>query len=244
MAIMKAPHLPLLLACIALTGACAAQTSDFPGASDMRNVARPEGSTLIGGMHIDNDEFAVPTGPVERGSDLGKTVTATGPVDRVAYAGPKSASSLTTYTNLSGQLVRSGFTEVWTCARKTCGSAYSLAGILFQPLVDTIHTGSWGGMIINDLSASNDDVRYGTFRKGNEYMLVLAVLAPGKNSGALLIRVNGPADDAVLREMRQTAAGPDAVQQTSAKDQSPANDAVREKAKATARSIFDRVPHR
>lgn len=219
---------------------CSAQSSDFPGGSDMRSITRPANSFLIGALHIDNDEYEVPVGPVERGSALGKTIKATGPVDTVAYAGRKSASSLTTYSSLSAQLLGSGFVEVWSCARKTCGSAYQLANNLFQPLVDSIHTGNWGGMIIEDLSASNDDIRYGAFRKGTEYVLALGVLSPGQNSGALVVRVGGPADDPVLREpVNKSALDPG---EASTGSPNVADDA-RSKAKTAARSLLHRLGH-
>ena len=237
---MKAPFLLAAAALLPLSLSCSAQTSDFPGGSDMQSITRPANSFLIGAMHIDNDEYEVPVGPVERGTTLGKSIKATGPVDTVAYAGPKSASSLTTYTALSAQLLGSGFVEVWSCARKTCGSPYDLAGILFQPLVDTIHTGGWGGMIIDDLSASNGDVRYGAFRKGTEYVLALGVLSPGHNSGALLVRVNGPADNPVLREPATKAA--------SDSEKSPTGtttvvDTAQSKAKIAAHSLFNHLGH-
>lgn len=195
---MKAPALSLA-AFVLLAIPASAQSSDFPGGSDLRSVARPANSTLIGALHIDNDEYQVPVGPVERGQALGKSVKVTGPIDTVAYAGPKSASTLTTFNGLSSQLLASGYVQTWSCAREACGSAYSLSNILFQPLVDSIHTGEWAGMIIDDLSASNEDIRYGAYRKGTEYLMVVAALQPGNHSGALLVRVNGPADDPVLR---------------------------------------------
>ena len=193
---MKTPL--LLAALVCLSASASAQSSDFPGGSDLRSVTRPAGSFLIGALHIDNDEFQVPIGPVERGDKLGKSINVVGPIDTVAYAGPKSASTITTFNALSAQLLASGYVQTWSCARATCGSAYSLSHILYQPIVDSIHTGEWAGMIIDDLSASNEDIRYGAFKKGAEYILVVAALQPGNHSGALLVRVNGPADDAVL----------------------------------------------
>ena len=233
---MKAYLMLAAATLLPLSVSCSAQSSDFPGGSDMRSITRPANSFLIGALHIDNDEYEVPVGPVERGTALGKSIKASGPVDTVAYAGPKSASSLTTYSALSAQLLGSGFVEVWSCARKTCGSAYSLANILFQPLVDSIHTGTWGGMIIDDLSASNDDIRYGAFRKGTEYVLALGVLAPGQNSGALLVRVNGPADDPVLREpASRSAVDPGGALNL--------GDDARTRAKTAARSLLHRLGH-
>lgn len=176
-----------------------AQSSDYPGASDFHTIARPANSFIIGALHIDNDEFAIPLGPVEWHADhLGKSLTVTGPIDMLAYAGPKTASSLTTYTSLASQLTTSGYTEVWSCSRKTCGSAFYLATILDKPLRDAALQGDWGFWLNDDLNATNDDIRYGTFRKGAEFMLVMGSLSPGDPSGAMLIRVNGPANNPVL----------------------------------------------
>jgi hypothetical protein len=167
----------------------------------MKLPARPANSFIIGAMHIDNDEYAVPVGPVDRNADHpGKSVTATGPIDTIAYAGPATASSLTTYTELKAQLATAGYNEVWNCARATCGSAFALARILDKPLLDTVHKGDWGFYINDDLNATNDDIRYGAFQRGREYMLIMASLQPGKPSGALVIRVNGPAAEPVLQQ--------------------------------------------
>jgi hypothetical protein len=215
--------------------------SDFPGASDFRTLTRPANSFIIGAMHIDNDEYAIPLGPVERNSlELGKSVKVTGPIDTLAYAGPKSASSLTTYTGLTAQLTAAGYKEVWSCARATCGHAFTLAGILDQPMIDSIHGGDWGTWLIDDLDATNGDIRYGTFRKGDEYMLVMAALAPGYPSGALLVRANGPANESVLQ--MQSPAKAQAEQQP-APSQAPATTAQNvEKAKSKARSIMSQFP--
>jgi hypothetical protein len=195
---MLRTYLPLLL--LGSLGAlAAAQTADFPGGRDIQSVARPANSFLIGAMHIDNDEYFVPVGPVEqRSTKLGKTVKVTGPVDTLVYAGPKTASSLTTYTGMASQLKTAGYTEVWSCARATCGGPYDLVNLLAQPLVDSLHEGSWAGWIIDDLYTNNSDVRYGAFQKNGEYVIVVGVLAPGKPSGALVIRANGPATDSAL----------------------------------------------
>lgn len=207
--------------------------SDFPGASDLRNVTRPADSFIIGALHIDNDELAVPTGPVASNARKpAKAVNVTGPIDMLAYAGPKAASSLTVYTGLAGQLKIQGYSEVWSCARASCGSAFTLANILDQPLIDSIHEGSWTSWIINDLNAINDDIRYGAFSKGGEYILVIASHAPGYDSGALIIRANGPANDPVLQ------AAPPAEKSQEEKSASPVNGAVKEK----ARSILNRLP--
>lgn len=225
--------LPLLLLVIA--SSAYTQTSDFPGASDFHAVTRPANSFIIGAIHIDNDEYAIPLGPVEWNADhLGKSLTVTGPIDIIAYAGPATTSSLTTYTNLASQLVASGYTEVWNCARKTCGSAFHLANILDKPLMESIHQGQWGFWINDDLNATNDDIRYGTFRKGTEYMLVMGVLAPGQPSGALLIRVNGPASDAVTAQPGAAAEQPPTVP-------SPTGNA-RNRIRAAAQSVLNRVP--
>lgn len=189
-----------LVAAVAATAVASEPVSDFPGASDLRTLTRPANSYIIGAMHVDNDEYAVPLGPVESHSTtLGKNLLVTGPIDTLAYAGPKTASTLTTYNELASQLTGSGYTLVWSCARATCGSGFTLANILDKPMIDSIHTGNWGFWLNDDLNATNDDIRYGTFRKGAEYMLVMASLQPGQDSGALVIRVNGPNSDPVLR---------------------------------------------
>lgn len=175
-------------------------SSDLPGASDLRILTRPGNSFIIGAMHIDNDAYAIPIGPVERGESLGKSVTATGSIDLLAYAGPRTASSFTTYTALASQLTAAGYAEVWNCARKSCGSAFSLANILDKPVIASIHTGDWSQWMIACLNATNDDIRYGAFRKGQEYVLVMGALSPGYPSGALVVRVNGPANEPVITE--------------------------------------------
>lgn len=221
--------------------------SDFPGASDFHVLTRPTNSFIIGARHIDNDEYSIPLGPVESNSkQLGKSTTATGPIDVLAYAGPKTASSLTTYTALAGQLRAAGYTEVWSCARQSCGSGYTLATILSQPTIDSIHTGNWASWMIDSLDATNDDVRYGTFRKGNEYMLVMGALSPGYPSGALAIRVNGPANESVLQAEGPKAADEDASR-TAAPAATPSTTpsnpaATAEKVKSKARSIWNQIP--
>ena len=188
---------PLVL--LALTPMLFAQTSDFPGGTDLRPVRRPANSVMLGAMHIDDDEYQIPMGPVEHGATkLGKSVTARGPVDVVAYAGPKTASTLTTYGAMSSQLLAAGYTQSWSCVRDTCGDPYTLAGLLAQPLVDAMQTSSGGGPIIDTLYTSNKDVRFGSFHKGAEYLLIVAVLSPGHPSGALMVRVNGPATEPVV----------------------------------------------
>jgi hypothetical protein len=177
-----------------------AQTTDFPGASDIPRIVRPAGSFIIGAMRIDNDEFEVPLGPIERSAPKpAKTLTVTGSVDRLAYAGPTTTSTLSTYSWIATQLKAAGYTEVFTCARATCGSAYRLANYLAQPLIDSTHQGDWAHWMIDDLYAANDDIRYGTFRRGAEYLCVLAALVPGHPSGALLIRIADPSSKPVLQ---------------------------------------------
>ncbi|QNI36885.1 hypothetical protein [Edaphobacter albus] len=236
----------VLLAFTVSVAVASEPTSDFPGASDFHVLTRPTNSFIIGARHIDNDEYAIPLGPVESNSkELGKSTTVTGPIDVLAYAGPKTASSLTTYTTLTSQLTAAGYTEVWSCARKTCGSGYSLATILSQPTIDSIHVGNWASWMIDSLDATNDDVRYGTFHKGNEYMLVMGALSPGYPSGALVIRVNGPATESVLQEASANAdadssrtAAPAAS--TPATQSNPA--AASDKVKSKARSIWNQIP--
>lgn len=221
-----------------------AQEADFPGASDFRTLTRPANSLILGAMHIDNDEYAVPLGPVERNAKApAKSLTVTGAIDMVAYGGPKTASSLTTFGELTSQLKTQGYTEVWTCARATCGSAFTLANILDKPLIDSIHQGDWGHYLIDDLNATNDDIRYGTYRKGEEYMLVMAALAPGYPSGALVIRVNGPANDPVLRLQGDTAStnsnGTNAASTTNAGSNSNARG---QKIRSAAHSLWNKIP--
>jgi hypothetical protein len=176
-----------------------AQTSDFPGASDFPSIVRPANSFIIGAMHIDNDEYSIPLGPVGNSEQLGKSKTVTGPIDELAYAGPKTTSTLTTYTGLVSQLTAAGYKEEWSCARATCGNAFNLSNILDKSLIATIHEGNWGILIINDLNATNNDVRFGVFRRSAQYMLVMSSLDPGYPSGAMLIRVNGPAGEPVTK---------------------------------------------
>ncbi|MDE1154658.1 MAG: hypothetical protein PW735_02890 [Acidobacteriaceae bacterium] len=180
----------------------AAQTSDFPGASDFPEVHRPPDSFLIGAKRVDLDEFAIPVGPVERGGPAhpGKALHATGSIDYLAYSGPKTTSSLATYTGLAAQLRNEGFTEVYSCSRASCGSAFTLDNLLSQPLVDSIHTGDWGHYLIDDLDSTTDDSRYGVFQRGGVYYLVLASLGSGYRSGSLLIRVAQPPAASVLAE--------------------------------------------
>ncbi len=218
-----------------------AQEADFPGAQDLRNVARPANSQIVGAMHIDNDEYSVPVGPAGQ-RKLGKTVVVTGPVDVLAYAGPTTASSLTTYTGLSSQLKQQGYSEVFTCVRATCGDTYGLIGILAQPLIDTMHEGTWGGQIIDATFTSNSDARYGAFKKGEEYVLALGVLSPGHKSGAMLIRLNGPADQTVLAPAETKAAETSAAQPAQ-QSKSASNQAGRDAVKAAARSMWSSIPH-
>lgn len=237
------PAAVLLLVATASIALASEPSSDFPGASDFRSLTRPANSLLIGAMHIDNDEYAIPLGPIEHGSSdaLGKSTTATGPIDVVAYSGPKTASSLTTYTALAGQLTAAGYTEMWSCVRKTCGSGFGLAKILDQPLIDSIHTGEWGTWLINSLDATNDDVRYGTFRKGGEYMLVMGALSPGYPSGALVIRVNGPAGESVLQSSEPKTAE-DAGSTTAQPAETDPAASAGQKIKSKARSIMNQIP--
>ena len=217
-----------------------AQTSDLPTASDFKTINRPANSFIVGAQHIDNDEYAVPLGPVERSAaHLGKTITVTGSIDTLVYSGPTTASSLTTYNNLVSQLTTQGYEPVWACSRATCGSAFTLVVLLSKPVLDA-NPGDWGHAIINSLYAANDDIRYGSFRKGDEYLLVTGTLSPGKSSGALVIRVNGPGPS-VLQAVQQPKAP--AADATSAPAASPANAASQGKVRAAARSILDRIGH-
>lgn len=189
---------PLALLFLAATSTAIAQTSDLPNGNDMRDIHRPANSFLIGAMHSDRDEYAVPIGPVARGNQSpAKSVTVTGPIDTVAYAGPQTTSSFATYDQLHAQVIAQGYTEVWSCIRTTCGSAFTLANILDKPLIDAVHDRDYGFYLNDDLNATNDDTRYGAFRKGDTYLLIMASLQPGKPSGSLIVRVNGPADDIV-----------------------------------------------
>ncbi len=190
----------ILASIVAFGPALLAQTSDFPGASDFPNLKRPAGTTIIGAHRIDNDEFSVPVGPVGSNSKLtGKSVSATGSIDTLAYAGATTTSSLSSYSAWTGQLREAGYTEVWGCARATYGNAYTLINYLAQPTIDTMRTGNWGRYMIEDLYATNDDTRYGVFRKGGEFMLVATSLAPGKPSGSILIRISNPPAVSILQ---------------------------------------------
>ena len=121
-----------------------------------------------------------------------------------------------------------------------------MATILSQPTIDSIHTGNWASWMIDSLDAANDDVRYGTFRKDNEYMLIMGALSPGYPSGALAIRVNGPANESVLQAKTPKATEADGSRTdpptatTSTTQSNPA--ATAEKVKSKARSIWNQIP--
>ncbi len=235
------PNLGLTLL-LGTTVVLQAQTSDLPRSSDFKTINRPSNSFIAGAMHIDNDEYAVPVGPVERSaSHLGKTSTVTGPIDTLVYTGPTTASSLTTYTNLTSQLTMQGYEPVWSCSRVTCGSAFTLMQLLSKSVLDATH-GEWGHAIISCLYAANDDIRYGSFRKADEYVLVLASLSPGNRSGALVVRVNG-VDGSALQAASQEKPQGAATNATAGSNAGDANSTARTKAHATARSIFDRITH-
>ncbi len=205
-----------------------AQTSDYPGASDLPGITRPANSFIIGAMHIDNDEFQVPVGPVDRNSErLGIVITATGPIDTIAYAGPVTVSSFANYNALKAQAMAAGYTEIWSCARTTCGSAFALARILDKALEATIVPSGRAIDLNNELNATNDDIRYGAFRRGDVFLLIMASLQPGRPSGSLIIRVNGPVNESAL----QTA---------TAESKDPQNPAATQQ-KAPAPSFRDRI---
>jgi hypothetical protein len=132
-------------------------------------------------------------------SDFPAITRPTGSVDRLAYAGLTTTSTFSTYSAIASQLKAAGYTEIYTCARATCGSAYHLATYLTQPLINSTHQGDWAHWMIDDLYAANDDIRYGTFRRGAEYLCVLAALVPGHPAGALLIRIANPSSKSVLQ---------------------------------------------
>ncbi|MDE1163703.1 MAG: hypothetical protein PW792_17400 [Acidobacteriaceae bacterium] len=198
----------LAAAALFATAPLFAQTSDFPGASDFPEIQRPTNAIAIGAMRIDMDEFVIPTGPVERSGSprAGKSVTAQGSIDYLAYSGSTTTSSLATYTGLATQVRAHGFKEIYSCARTTCGSAFTLDELLGQPVIASIHTGNWGHYMINSLNATNDDSRYGVFQKEGVYFLLLASLSPGEHAGALIIRIANPPQPPILQSA--AAAGP------------------------------------
>lgn len=153
----------------------------------MAGLQRPANSIISGAMHIDRDEFQLPTGAYIDNS-FSKTTTVVGAVDELAYSGPPSTSTLANFEDLLAQLRRAGYTPVFTCIRKACGG-YHFGAALAQPLIDSIHN-EYGGLTVDALSAPGDDVRYAALRRGGEYLGLLTTLNPGTHSGVLLIHVS------------------------------------------------------
>jgi hypothetical protein len=76
----------VLLASSASIASAFEPASDLPGASDLHVLTRPANSFLIAARHIDNDEYAIPLGPVESNSKQpGKSTTATAPIDVLTW---------------------------------------------------------------------------------------------------------------------------------------------------------------
>lgn len=158
-------------------------TTDYPNSSDWSTVTRPAGSVIAGASHIDYDEYAVPLGRYYN-SRFGKTVTATGAVDMLAYLGPSTVSTFQNMGLITTQLTGEGYKQIFTCVREACnGAAF---GVAFQgPLMATLSGSGTGyyNFALYSLSAAAGDMRYAAFQKGEEYLCVMAVLNPGKYSG-------------------------------------------------------------
>ncbi|MFN2975025.1 DUF4892 domain-containing protein [Terriglobus aquaticus] len=183
----------LLLATLVIALPVSAQmpTSDYPGSVDWPVAPRPANSIIVAASHTDSDEFKVPLGPYNSNvqDHFQKTVTATGAVDKVAFSGPPSTSTFAAFNRTRDQLVAAHYTAVYTCIGKGCGG-YQFVMELAQPLIDATAS-PYSNLTIDTMAAVTEDVRYGVFQRGNEYLMVVAALAPGKYSGLLLIDVGG-----------------------------------------------------
>ena len=184
----------VLLALLSFAGAAAAQnqTLDYPEGADWATVSRPAGSIIAGSSHIDNDEFAVPLGRYYN-SKFGKTVTATGAVDTLAYSGPATVSSFENMNLLTTQLTGEGYEPIFACVREQCNAA-AFAYAFRSPLLAVLGGTGYHNFALESLGAAGGDMRYTAFQKGTEYMCVMTVLNPGRHSGVLLVNVGGSHD--------------------------------------------------
>ena len=184
-------HLLLATLVVALPAAAQTPTSDYPGSVDWPVVQRPAHSIIVAASHTDSDEFKVPLGPYNANlqDHFQKTVTAAGTVDKVAFSGPPSTSTLSAFSSTRDQLVAAHYKPVYTCVGRACGG-FQFAMELAQPLIDAT-VSPYNNLTNDTMAAFTEDVRYGVFQRGNEYLMVVAALAPGKYSGLLLIDVGG-----------------------------------------------------
>ena len=183
----------LLLAMLGTALPVAAQTltTDYPGSVDWPVVQRPARSIIVAAAHTDSDEFKVPLGPYNSNvpDHFQKTTTVVGAVDKIVWSGPPSTSTFAAFNSTRAQLVAANYKPLYACVGKACGG-YQFAMQIAQPLIDATAS-PYTNLTIDTMGAVNDDVRYGVFQRGDEYLLVLADLAPGKYSGLLLIDIGG-----------------------------------------------------
>lgn len=102
---------------------------DLPGFAPLEGIQVYDGACLFGAEDAGFVNFPLPIGPME-GRAFTKFETLEGQLQRRLYVGPEGASALDVFGNYRAALAAAGFTTLFECAGRACGSNNALLGKL------------------------------------------------------------------------------------------------------------------
>jgi OOP family OmpA-OmpF porin len=122
-AILAAPHQARAETC-----------PDLPGFAPLEGIQVYEGACLFGAEDAGFVKYPLPTGPME-GRAFTRFDTLEGQLQRRLYVGPEGASAADVFGNYRAALAAAGFTTVFECAGRECGSPNALLGkiVIYGP---------------------------------------------------------------------------------------------------------------
>jgi OmpA-OmpF porin, OOP family len=120
-----------LVAAFFLFGTCFAQAQDCPGIGDIKDypdLPVYNGACLIGGSSGAFSKYTLATGPIVKGASLASSENLEGTLDRRLYVAPEGTSATDLFQNYKQGLEAAGYSVLYLCDGKECGSKNALLG--------------------------------------------------------------------------------------------------------------------
>lgn len=107
---------------------------DLPGFAPLEGIQVYEGACLFGAEDAGFAMYRLPTGPIKGGA-LTQSEPLDGQLQRRLYVAPEGASAADVFGNYRAALAAAGFTTLFECAGRDCGSPNALLGkkIIYGP---------------------------------------------------------------------------------------------------------------
>ncbi len=109
--------------------AAAETCPELPGFAPLEGIQVYDGACLFGAEDAGFVNYPLPTGPME-GRAFTKFDSLEGQLQRRLYVAPEGASALDVFGNYRAALASAGFTTLFECAGRECGSNNALLGKL------------------------------------------------------------------------------------------------------------------